>query len=190
MLPLSLLSTRDVAAIRDEVTRRAALRWMWWSPTQMFDANVRVWAGVWEVGGRQGEVRRALRPDFEPLPAIADAGAVVRPASADTAVTTHGGPVLGDIATFTADFRDQYYGLIGAVSDDGCGPPLITSGLIEPDECLWGRRPVRFAKQRYAAPRVDVSSAVTGAAAMGRHTAGAEDPDRQPDQADRGGHRP
>ena len=60
--------------------------------------------------------------------------------------------------SFTADFRDQYYGLVGAVGDDVDGPPLITSGLIEPDECLWGRRPVRFAKQRFAAPRVDLAS--------------------------------
>jgi hypothetical protein len=64
--------------------------------------------------------------------------------------------VLGDIATFSVDFRDQYYGLIGAVSDTSDGPPLITSGLIEPGRCLWGERTVRFAKQRYVAPRVAI----------------------------------
>ena len=159
VLPLSMLSTRDVAAIRDDVSQRAALRWMWWSTTQMFDANVRVWAGVWEVGGTQGEVRRSYGPQFEARPSIAMpaqwAGLI-----ADTVVTPHDqdGPVLGDIAAFTADFRDQYYGLVGAVSDSADGPPLITSGLIEPNECWWGRRSVRFAKQRYAAPRVDVSA--------------------------------
>jgi SAM-dependent methyltransferase len=157
VLPLSMLSTRDVAAIRIEVSRCAALRWMWWSPTLMFDANVRVWAGVWEVGGTQREVRRAYGPAFEARPSIAMpahwAGLI-----ADTAAPAHDGPVLGDIATFTADFRDQYYGLVGAVSDSAQGPPLITSGLIEPNECWWGRRPARFAKQRFAAPRVDVAS--------------------------------
>jgi hypothetical protein len=112
---------------------------------------------VWEVGGTQGEVRRSFGPHFEPLPAMA------MPAQwsgliADTAVEAHNGPTLGDIASFTADFRDQYYGLIGAVSDGGDGPPLITSGLIEPGECLWGERSTRFAKQRYDAPRVDVSA--------------------------------
>jgi hypothetical protein len=156
VLPLSMLSTRDVKAIRDEVTRRAALRWMWWSTTMMFEANVRVWAGVWEVGGFPGEVRRSYGPEFVPRPTIA------MPAQwsgliADTIELLHEGPVLGDIATFTADFRDQYYGLVGAVSDSGVGPPLVTSGLIEPNECWWGRRQVRFAKQKYAAPRVDVS---------------------------------
>ncbi len=156
VLPLSMLSTRDVAAIRDDVSRRAALRWMWWSTTMMFEANVRVWAGVWEVGGTQREVRRAYGPQFSARPAVAMpsqwSGLI-----ADTIEQTHDGPVLGDIASFTADFRDQYYGLIGAVSDSAVGPPLVTSGLIEPNECWWGRRDVRFAKQRYAAPRVDVS---------------------------------
>ena len=95
---------------------------------------------------------------------------------------SHDGPTLGDIATFTADFRDQYYGLVGAVSDDGDGPPLITSGLIEPGRVLVGRRQVRFAKQRFAAPRVDLAVAVADAAALGGAAAGAEDPDRQPDR--------
>ena len=68
----------------------------------------------------------------------------------------HDGPVLGDIASFTVDFRDQYYGLIGAVGDDEVGPPLVTSGLIDPGVCHWGSRPVRFAKRRFDAPRVAV----------------------------------
>jgi SAM-dependent methyltransferase len=157
VLPLSMLSTRDVAAIREEVSRHAALRWMWWSTTKMFDASVRVWAGVWEVGASQADVRRTYGPNFEMRPSVAMpqqwAGLI-----ADTVETSHDGLVLGDIATFTADFRDQYYGLVGAVSDSANGPPLITSGLIEPNECWWGRRPARFAKQAFAAPRVDVSA--------------------------------
>lgn len=156
VLPLSLLSTRDAAAIRDEVSQCAALRWMWWSPTKMFDAGIRVWAGVWEVGGRQGNVRRAYGPAFEPrrsIPMPRQWSGLI----ADTVPVPNDGPVLGEIATFTADFRDQYYGLIGAVSDEADGPPLITSGLIEPNECWWGRRNVRFAKHWYAAPRVDLS---------------------------------
>ena len=157
VLPLSMLSTRDVAAIRDDVSQRAALRWMWWSTTLMFDANIRVWAGVWEVGCAQGEVRRACGPKFEVRPSIAMpeqwSGLI-----ADTVQAAHDGPVLGDIASFTADFRDQYYGLVGSVSDASIGSPLITSGLIEPNECWWGRQTVRFAKHRYSAPRVDLSA--------------------------------
>lgn len=155
VLPQSLLSTRDAAAIRESVDSAAALRWMWWSNTQMFDASVRVWAGVWEVGGQQRDVRRAYGPSFDELPARP------RPTTwagllTDMQPAAHNGPVLGDIATFSVDFREQYYGLVGAVSDDEAGPPLVTCGLIEPGRCLWGERPARFAKQRYAAPRVAV----------------------------------
>ncbi len=155
VLPQSLLAARDAAAIRGAVDGAAALRWMWWSNTQMFDANVRVWAGVWEVGAEMGEVRRAFGPDFAVLPTMAMprhwSGLLTGSSAA-----AHDGPTLGTIATFTVDFRDQYYGLIGAVGDDESGPPLITSGLIEPGVCRWGERPVRFAKQQYEAPRVAV----------------------------------
>ena len=75
-------------------------------------------------------------------------------ANGRTSLAAHDGPTLGDIATFTVDFRDQYYGLVGAVGDQENGPPLITSGLIEPGRCAWGERPARFAKQRFVAPRV------------------------------------
>ena len=159
VLPQSLLSTRDAAAIRTAVDETAALRWMWWSPTRMFDAHVRVWAGVWEVGDGQPPARRPVRrsfgPTFERLPAMPMPSTWSGLLTGSSAAT-HDGPVLGDIATFTVDFRDQYYGLVGSVGDDETGPPLITSGLIEPGRCLWGERPVRFAKQRYAAPRVAV----------------------------------
>lgn len=153
VLPVSLLSTRDAAAVRAMADDRAALRWMWWSDTKMFDADVQVWAGVWEVGAEQGMVRRSFGPDFrvaDPMPMPAAWSGLLTGSSA----APHHGPVLGDIATFTVDFRDQYYGLVGAVSDDVDGPPLVTSGLIDPGVCRWGERPVRFAKQRYAAPRV------------------------------------
>jgi SAM-dependent methyltransferase len=153
VLPQSLLSARDAQAIRAAVDDAAALRWMWWTDTNMFDANVRVWAGVWEVGATADVVRRAYGPSFEerdPMPMPSQwAGLIAR-----GAVPQHDGPVLGDIATFTADFRDQYYGLVGAVGDHVDGPPLVTSGLIDPGVCHWGSKPVRFAKQRYQAPRV------------------------------------
>jgi len=156
VLPQSLLSARDAAAIRAEVDDAAALRWMWWTDEAMFDASVRVWAGVWEVGGAPGEVLRAFGNDFRAL------STMHMPASwsalmVGSAPAAHDGPVLGDIARFTADFRDQYYGLVGAVADDVDGPPLVTSGLIDPGVCHWGSRPVRFAKQTFAAPRVAVS---------------------------------
>lgn len=155
VLPLSMLSTRDAAPIRAAVDRRAALRWMWWSTTHMFDANVRVWAGVWEVGGERDVVRRSYGPAFEelaPMPMPAHWSALLT----GSTPTEHRGAVLGDVASFTVDFRDHYYGLVDAVSDDAVGPPLVTSGLIDPGRCWWGERPVRFARSRFDAPRVAI----------------------------------
>lgn len=170
VLPLSLLGTRDAAAIRTQLDSAARLRWMWWSPTRMFDANVRTWAGVWQVGdddrvacaAPQREfdplIRRAFGPTFDiiqpiPMPTTWTGLIAEGPAPADSPT----GACLGDIATFTADFRDQYYGLVGAVGDHPTGPPLITSGLIEPGKVLWGDRAVTFARHRYIAPRVDLT---------------------------------
>lgn len=153
VLPQSLLSSRDAAQIRSAVSGAAALRWMWWSNNYVFEAKVRVWAGVWEVGATQGEVRRSYGNDFTELTPMAmpDAWSALL---TGTVAREHDGPTLGDLAQFTVDFRDEYYGLVGSVGDDVDGPPLVTSGLIEPGRCLWGERPVRFAKQRYLAPRV------------------------------------
>jgi hypothetical protein len=67
--------------------------------------------------------------------------------------------VLGDRAVATADFRDEYYGLVGMVHDGASGPKLITCGLIEPGRSVWGQRTTRFAKQVFAAPRVELSLA-------------------------------
>ncbi len=157
VLPQSLLATRDAAAIRSRVDEVAALRWMWWSDALLFDAAVRVWAGVWEVGGRRRAVRRRRSAELTVVPDAPAAGPWSR-LIADVAPPPASTRTLGDVATCSVDFRDQYYGLVGAVSDDGDGPPLITSGLIDPGACHWGSRPVRFAKRQYLAPRVDLSA--------------------------------
>jgi SAM-dependent methyltransferase len=161
IVPVSVLTTRDVASIRTDLLSRAALRHLWWSPTAMFDAQVRTATLVFERGATQGEVHRTVGPSFTPaaparlgrswgaLLLDGDDLALIGPDSADG--TT---PVLGDLAVFSADFRAQYYGLVGAVGDDVDGPPLITSGLIDPGSCRWGEQPVRFARQRFTAPRV------------------------------------
>jgi hypothetical protein len=66
-----------------------------------------------------------------------------------------------------ADFRDQYYGLRGAVveapPDHGDAPVeqkramplLVTVGLVDVMSLLWGNRPTRFDNVRYERPVVD-----------------------------------
>jgi hypothetical protein len=164
IVPVSVLTTRDAASIRTDLLSRAALRHLWWSPTAMFDAQVRTATLVFERGAAQGVVRRTVGPSFtpaEPARLGRSWGALLLDGGDDLADTGPGSesvddttPVLGDLAAFSADFRAQYYGLVGAVGDDVDGPPLITSGLIDPGRCRWGEQPVRFAKQRFTAPQV------------------------------------
>jgi SAM-dependent methyltransferase len=175
VLPQSLLSTRDAAAIRRDVRERAALVHAWWSHERLFDAAVRTCALVLEMGGRDRAVERttgAAAAEASPVPLSAlsrtiaghtwgalllDEPTLGRSAWMEDEPSAHARVTLGDLASFGVDFRDQYYGLVGAVGDDMNGPPLITSGLSEPGRCLWGERGVRFAKQRYRAPRVDLT---------------------------------
>jgi len=72
--------------------------------------------------------------------------------------------VLGDLGPCTADFRDQYYGLVPYVREARGGvvaereAPLITTGLIEPAGSLWGQVSTRFAKQKWAHPVIDLQA--------------------------------
>ncbi len=160
VLPQSLLTARDTAAIRDDVSARGAIVHVWATDQQVFDAAVHVCVLVVELGAASGG-RAATRTwglppiDRQPVVPGVSWGRLLVDAPGDRPPEVRG-PRLGDIARFTVDFRDQYYGLIDAVGDDVDGPPLVTSGLIDPGVCRWGTRPVRFAKRAFAAPRVDL----------------------------------
>jgi N-6 DNA Methylase len=145
VLPQSILAARDAAAVRSDVDRRADLLWSWWFPRRVFDAHVFVCALAFELGDR-GASRNGDRAWSR---VVADALGVPSLPPLATAGT------LGDRSRLSANFRDQYYGLIPAVSDDAPGPPLVTSGLVEPGRCRWGERKVTFARSRLVRPRVD-----------------------------------
>lgn len=159
IVPHSVLTARDADPIRRGLSARAALTHLWWSTTPMFDALVRTAALVLETGTAQGVVTRTYGPGFEsattvPLGESWGALLLEGPEAEPGAAVT--GATLGDLVRFNVGFRDQYYGLVGAVGDDVDGPPLVTSGLIDPGRCHWGERTVRFAGARYQAPRVDL----------------------------------
>ena len=146
VLPQSVLASRDTTDLRTRVTSLATLVNSWWTSTPQFDADVTVAVLVFErrataVTGSAapwtGAITDAL--GIPPVPALATRG------------------TIGDRATASANFRDEYYALVPAVADHEHGPPLITSGLIDPGRCLWGLKPVRFAHQLFENPRVDVS---------------------------------
>ena len=150
VLPQSLLASRDAAPIRARIDERATLVWSWWSADRVFDAQVHTCVvafefappgverdGVEHSAWSQVITRRSGVPDLPPE--IADDGR------------------LGDRARLNANFRDEYYGLIPAVGDHPDGPPLVTSGLIDPGVSWWGRQPITFARRRWERPRVDVA---------------------------------
>ena len=78
-------------------------------------------------------------------------------------MTLAGTDRLGQIASATAGFRDQFYGLAPYVidlrtADDHAFPRLVTCGVIDPGQCAWGQRSLRFAGKRYEHPRVDLAA--------------------------------
>ncbi len=176
--PHSTLVARDARSVRDAVTTRADLVGLWFAQESIFAASVRVCAPVLErVDGdadrpASRRVHRATGRGFTPAPSAPS------PASADSwaslasdllgipGVDLAAQETVGDRATATAGFRDEYYGLVGAVFDhvhdvsDATEPPrvarLVTCGLIDVLANRWGSRPATFARTKYVAPAVDV----------------------------------
>jgi hypothetical protein len=167
VLPQSFLAARDVAPIRAAIAEAGRVVSLWAAGALMFDAAVHTIVVVLERGRSQGLVDRWFGPTFEPRPsAVLPAGSTWSALVADLfgvpSVLLETGAVIGDNAIATADFRDQYYGLVGSISEASNAtddrPRLITSGLIDVGRCAWGERPVRFAKQRYERPVVEVTN--------------------------------
>jgi len=150
VLPQSILAARDAAPIRGLYDERAEMCWSWWSPEKSFDAQVHTCALAFRFGVRH--LLQLCASPFRWTDVVTSRSGV--PPSPD--LESGAGGSLGDRAWLNANFRDEYYGLVPAVGDHEDGPPLITSGLIDPGRSLWGERPVRFAKQTFTQPRVDL----------------------------------
>lgn len=147
VLPQSILGARDAAPVRAQVARDADLAWSWWARHQRhFDAQVHVCA----LGFRRPSTGATTQASFTRV--VTDRLGI--PPLELAALRTDG--TVGDRAELNANFRDEYYALVPAVSDEATGPPLVTSGLIDPGRCHWGHRPVTFAKRTFVAPRVDL----------------------------------
>jgi hypothetical protein len=173
ILPESFLAARDTAGVRDRVLALARLDGLWTAGEQVFQANVDVCAPVLVRGDRRPvAVRRAFGPKFERVAPTDPPTPGHRRAWSALTLTEHDRPALdldttrtlGELVRTTAGFRDQYYALsdsvfeaeAGDLDDDPARPKLITSGLIDPALCLWGRRSARFQRHPWARPRVDL----------------------------------
>ncbi|GAB3862780.1 hypothetical protein GCM10028801_28990 [Nocardioides maradonensis] len=145
--PLSVLAARDAGPVRAAVAARGAVIDFWCSPTPVFaDTSVLTCVPVVRVGGSGG-------------PGPDDWGLLAAPTFGIPPVVVAGPRTVAELATCTADFRDQYYGLVPHVRDarDGLREgevALVTTGLIDPMVCGWGSTPTRFARRRYDAPAV------------------------------------
>ncbi len=146
VLPQSLLSSRDVAGLREWLRSSAPTTHVWASDQLEFEANVRVFAPVLSVGGTASTTQTWAEQV---------AGALGVP-HVDLDLE-HG--TLADLATATAGFRDEYYALAEAVGEEsalGTGHPrLATVGAIDPLSFSWGSMPLRFAKQAWHRPVID-----------------------------------
>ena len=165
--PQSLVAARDAAGVRDAVLEVGALAGMWTCNDLVFDASVRVCAPVVVRGDCQPQrtARWCDRAVVATTPVAWERTStwsrllVRRDESPE--VVLSGDHRLGQIATATAGFRDQFYGLAPHVierrdADDSAFPRLVTCGVIDPGRSAWGERPLRFAGQKWLHPRVDL----------------------------------
>lgn len=175
--PQSVVAARDADAVRAAVDGAAVLQDLWVDGGRVFDAAVRVCAPVLErrpvPPPGEGGARTPGVPGTTATPGGADADdpwARLWSRAVDLPeVRLPAAPALGERAAVLAGFRDQYYGLVGAVREIGPSDPagsvapLVTSGAVDWAACAWGRRPVRYAKQRWHAPVVDLARLAAGA---------------------------
>lgn len=148
--PQSVVASRDARGVRKALAGRARLVDLWAPPGHLFDAKVHVCVPVLDktVGGPDA--------DGEDPADWVGRWATAR-GTPEVTFAEHG--TLADLASTAAGFRDEYYGLVAHVAEAGpvCDAPLVTSGLIDVGACAWGRRPVRFAKQSWRRPAVDLT---------------------------------
>ncbi len=180
--PNSVLSSRDTESVRCEAALRGRTVGIW-EGTRVFSAQVDVCAPVIAVGP-PADPDEQLRVGILGGPDAAEVGevslaahpsgtlwsrAVNRSRGAPEPVIVSSGVALGDVATVTADFRDQYYGIVdllnrGGGQEAGCQPPtgsgsadsvpVMTVGLIDPLRDLTEERTTRLGKVRRSRPRI------------------------------------
>lgn len=182
VMPQSFLAAADAGAVRARALEQASMCALWTANERLFeDASVRVMAVVLCRSGDAGSrpLRRAFGAGFRPLqpcavemparddpwsPLLSDAIGV--PARAASSAAGDGVAVIGSIARATADFRDQFYGLRGALRDLAEPPSgvvarfprLISTRHVDLARESWGAVDARILGARYRNPRVDLAA--------------------------------
>ncbi len=175
--PLAMFAAKDAGPVRRYLAGHGAISGLWITTEHIFEAALVFVGAVCIVKGasRRSLILRHHGNDFtpaEPLPLDMDQlaaeptwGALIADLIGVPRVELPNPVRLGSMATTTADFRDEFYGLAPFVVEDTPEtrkdryfPPLIVTGLIDPAENLWGQRSCRFAKNKWERPRVDLAA--------------------------------
>ena len=173
--PTSVLASRDAAPVRAEAAVRGRTAGIW-RGERVFSAQVDVCAPVVAVGPISGPVGWSRitilgGPGAREIGTVEVAGqptdtmwsrAVARAAGVPEPVLAHTDTTLGDVAVVTADFRDQYYGLVelldrtatGEGGSDGGSVAVVTVGLIDPLRDLTPVRTTRLGRVVRDHPRI------------------------------------
>lgn len=144
IVPVSIASARDAHAARQHLAARCRTLESWSEPAP-FEAQVHTASLILEQ--RHTRCENATN-DWATR--LATAAGVPHLTTPDTAT-------IGDVATVTADFRDEFYALrehLVECDDDPNAVPVLTCGLIDPGRHLHGRRIARLHGQRWNTPGV------------------------------------
>lgn len=163
--PLSFLATAHSSEIRQLLASRGRIANIWICFEHIFEASVEVAAVHIKFPKIDGQTDLYLGREFE-VAAKTDTTAWDRDtwsmalslAQGFPSVTLDDSETFGQIAVASAAFRDQYYGLVGAVVEEGQASEnslrLATVGLIDPAVCRWSQTTTRFAKESFEKPVV------------------------------------
>ena len=175
--PMSILAARHGDNVRRYIAESNTMTSLWVGRDRVFDAAVQVCGLVFTAEPNAAtKLQRYVGAEFEscaPLPSQPDASAWGAAASVALdvpqvdLVSSRCGGSVGDLATATAGFRDQFYGFVPYVAEHDAPitlgelpasvSPLVTVGMIDVLELGWGVRSHRFAGTSYDRPCIDVA---------------------------------
>jgi hypothetical protein len=156
ILPEPALATRDGGRARELVGAGSTLLRAWSAPPSTFDAGTRAGVVVFEKGAGPDRTTAWATGRWSSLKGLRDGDGLER-----LDLRTRG--TIGNLATTTAGFRDEFYGLAEVTADATDGEhPLVTCGLIEPAWLTWGQRPARVARRQLSHPSADLGRLAPG----------------------------
>ncbi|MEZ5252740.1 MAG: N-6 DNA methylase [Microthrixaceae bacterium] len=168
--PRSFLAARDAETVRRRMLAAGALASVWLPRDKVFGAEVDVCATTLQLGaaarpvevtgGRLGEMPHG-EVDAELLAGSATWSALWARARGVPSVAPPAGHhgTIGDRATATAGFRDEFYALVDHLSDGplapGRGARVISTAMIDPLTSSWATREVKIGGGKRTSPWVD-----------------------------------